>query len=121
MQNACQYFIGNHDFSSFRGAQCQAHSPIREVYAANITVAGGFIEYEVKANGFLHHMVRNMVGVLLAIGEGKQPVNWVKSLMAAKDRKRATVTAPPQGLYLTGVQYPDSFQMPKAPSCSIIP
>ena len=106
MQEAAQYFIGEHDFSSFRAADCQAHSPLRNVQKAELTVDKPVLVFEVKANAFLHHMVRNMIGVLIAIGRGHHEPTWVLDLLELKDRSKAGVTALPDGLYLVEVDYP---------------
>lgn len=106
MHQAAQYFIGEHDFSSFRAAQCQAKTPIRNVTKFKVYREGDFIYCEVSANAFLHHMVRNMVGVLLEIGAGKKDISWAREVLLAKNRTFAGVTAPAEGLYLVGVTYP---------------
>lgn len=111
---AATHWIGEHDFSSFRGAHCQSKSPMRHVYHVDVSMQLGLIKINIKANAFLHHMVRNMVGVLMLIGEGKQPSTWAKTVLEAKDRQAAAQTAPATGLYLMEVDYPLSFQLPKA-------
>jgi len=113
MLAAAQYWVGEHDFSSFRAAQCQSISPVRHVRAIQVTRLGDKIVLEVSANAFLHHMIRNMVGVLLAIGAGKANVEWAKEVLLAKDRRKAGLTASPKGLYLVTVEYPDHFGLPK--------
>lgn len=112
MQKAASFFLGEHDFSAYRAQQCQARSPVRSVYAATVARSGPFITFEVEANGFLHHMVRNMMGVLIAIGAGEQPVEWASIVLAQRDRSRGGVTAPPDGLYLTAVDYDARFAIP---------
>lgn len=104
--------IGEHDFSSFRSSQCQSKTAFRHIYALDIKKVGDFIVIDIVANSFLHHMVRNIVGVLLEIGEGRKDVEWCREVLLAKDRKVAARTAPPQGLYLTGVKYADSYALP---------
>lgn len=112
MALAARYFIGEHDFTSFRTRECQARSPVRSLYAAEISRSGQFIIFDVEANGFLHHMVRNLVGVLVAIGAGDAPVEWAKEVLEQRDRTRGGVTAPAAGLYLTAVQYDPEFGIP---------
>lgn len=115
MQEAAVTLIGEHDFSSFRALGCQAKSPVRRVLYLDLAAMSGGVELSVGANGFLHHMVRNIVGVLLAIGRGEAPVDWTQELLAVRDRTRGGVTAPPQGLYFVRVDYPAEFDLPKAP------
>lgn len=112
MRNAAQYLIGEHDFSSFRAANCQARSANRCVHFIHITQQKPYIMIDIQANAFLHHMVRNIVGVLLDIGAGKLPVDAMQSILRARDRRHAGVTAPASGLYLTEVLYPASFLLP---------
>lgn len=112
MHVAAQHLVGEHDFSSFRAAECQAHSPMRHLHAITVERHGEFLSIAVTANAFLHHMVRNIAGVLIAIGCGDRPVEWVDEILAARDRRRGGVTAPPQGLYLTGVRYAAALQLP---------
>ncbi len=112
MNEAGQYLLGEHDFSSFRASQCQARTPIREIKALNIQSQGHFVVVEIKANAFLHHMVRNIVGALLEVAGGAQPPSWVAQVLARKSRAAAPATAPAFGLYLTGVNYPDALEFP---------
>ncbi len=109
---ASQFLIGEHDFSSFRGGDCQAKSPIRDIHGIEITQHGSFIKIDIRANAFLHHMVRNIVGTLLHIGSGKEQAIWMEEVLAAKDRKVAAMTAPSNGLYLMEVEYPTQFDLP---------
>ncbi len=113
MHQAAQTLLGERDFSSFRAAMCQSKTPFRNIHHINIQRYGDFIIVDIKANAFLHHMVRNIVGSLLEIGTGKQDVAWLESVRDAKDRKVAAVTAKPYGLYLVEVDYPDQFNIPK--------
>lgn len=112
MQQAAQTFIGTHDFSSFRSADCQAHSPVRELQKLHIAQQGEYFIFHFSANGFLHHMVRNLMGVLVYIGMGKRSVDWAQELLTARDRSLAAPTFSAQGLYLTKVDYPSSFGLP---------
>jgi len=114
MQAAAAALVGEHDFSSFRALGCQAKSPVRRVLYLDLSAAAGVIELRVGANGFLHHMVRNIVGVLLAIGRGEAPVQWTRELLMLRDRTRGGVTAPPQGLYFVRADYPAEFALPQA-------
>ncbi|MDY6812734.1 MAG: tRNA pseudouridine(38-40) synthase TruA [Pseudomonadota bacterium] len=107
MHAAAQALVGEHDFSAFRGADCQAHSPIRQVQWLRVRRRGELVIVDIRANAFLHHMVRNIVGSLLPIGEGSRPAGWLGEVLAARDRRAAGVTAPAAGLYLVAVGYPD--------------
>ncbi len=115
MRHGAAFLIGAHDFSSFRAAECQARSPVRHVYDIRIERRGEVIELAIVANAFLHHMVRNIAGVLIAVGRGARPVEWVNEVLAARDRKQGGVTAPAGGLYLAGVRYPAAFGLPSEP------
>jgi len=112
IREAAVVLVGEHDFTSFRALACQAKSPIRRVHYLELTRADEIIELRVGANGFLHHMVRNIVGVLLAIGRGEAPVDWTTQLLRLRDRTLGGVTAPPQGLFLIRVDYPERFALP---------
>ena len=114
MQQAAQYLLGTHDFSSFRGNSCQAKSPVRSVHHIEVRRSGAIVVLEVKANAFLHHMVRNIVGVLIKIGHGDKPVAWAGEVLDAKTRTAAAMTAPPHGLYLLAVDYPEIFALPRS-------
>lgn len=105
---------GDHDFSSFRAQGCQARHPRREIYSLDIWRQGEFIYLDVAANAFLHHMVRNIAGTLMAVGRGERPAEWVSEVLAARDRSVAGVTASATGLYLVQVQYPERFGVPQA-------
>ena len=115
MHRAAQALIGEHDFSAFRAAQCQSHSPNRCLTEISVVRQGDFIVIEVAANAFLHHMVRNIVGSLLEVGKGLQPESWLAELLASRDRTLAAATAKPHGLYLVQVDYPARWQLPTAP------
>jgi tRNA pseudouridine38-40 synthase len=112
MQRAAQGLVGTHDFSSYRALACQAKHPVRTVYSLQVNRQGDLIIIEVHANAFLHHMVRNIAGVLIAIGKGEQPESWAAQVLEYRDRTLGGVTAPPQGLCLTGVDYPPQFSLP---------
>lgn len=116
MHAAAQQLIGEHDFSSFRAAECQATHPRRELLRLDVSRSGEFVYLDVEANAFLHHMVRNLVGVLLPIGEGRAELTWAAEVLKARDRRRAGITAPANGLYLVAVHYPAEFQLPAVPS-----
>ena len=105
MKQAAEYLLGEHDFSSFRGSLCQAKSPVKTIEFIRLTQTGDEILLDIKANAFLHHMVRNIVGTLLKVGRGEKSVEWVKEVLDAKDRKRAGATAEPQGLYFVKAFY----------------
>ena len=112
MRAAAAALLGRHDFSAFRSAECQARSPVRELTRFNLRRQGAMLVFTFEANGFLHHMVRNLVGSLLAVGTGRQPVEWLAAVLAGRDRTRAAPTFMPDGLYLTAVQYPQVFGLP---------
>jgi tRNA pseudouridine38-40 synthase len=105
MRKATEALIGEHDFSSFRGSLCQAKSPIKTIEFIKLTQNGNEIVLDIKANAFLHHMVRNIVGTLLKIGKGERSVEWMQDVLNAKDRKQAGATAQPQGLYFIKAFY----------------
>jgi tRNA pseudouridine38-40 synthase len=109
MRMAARHLIGEHDFSSFRAAQCQANHAIRTVEYLEVSQAGEYFFVDIIANAFVHHMVRNIVGVLLAIGRGEQALDWTRELLELRDRTLAAATAPASGLYLVGVRYPEVY------------
>lgn len=115
MHEAAQALLGEHDFSAFRSAGCSANHPVRDVQAIEVRRDGERVTIDVTANGFLYHMVRNIVGSLMDVGLGERPVGWMRELLEGRDRTRAGVTAPPDGLYFLGVRYPEAFGLPEAP------
>ena len=115
MNEACQVLLGEQDFSAFRAASCQAKSPYRRVHSCDVERRGRLIVVEISANAFLHHMVRNIVGSLLAVGAGLRTVRWFENVLRGRDRTNAAETAPPDGLYLTAVSYPPEFKLPHTP------
>lgn len=115
MREAASYLQGTHDFSAFRDSECQAKNPVRIIEAIEWVERGAYWILDVTANAFLHHMVRNIVGTLLWIGQGKYPPFWIKNLLAAKERRLAGKTADPEGLYLVSVRYPSEYGIPCHP------
>jgi tRNA pseudouridine38-40 synthase len=109
MQRGAAHLIGEHDFSSFRAVACQAKSPVRELQRLEVVRSRHLLYLDVQANAFLHHMVRNIAGVLMAVGAGERPVEWVPEVLAHRDRTLGGVTAPASGLYLVGVSYPKVY------------
>jgi tRNA pseudouridine38-40 synthase len=116
MGAAASHLLGKHDFSSFRAAGCQATSPVRCVSILRVHRRGDLVVIDIAANAFLQHMVRNVAGVLMEIGKGKREPGWVKVLLEARDRTRGAATAPPQGLYLSRIDYPPQYNLPAVPS-----
>jgi tRNA pseudouridine38-40 synthase len=112
MTCALPALLGIHDFSSFRASECQAESPVREMRQAQVVRHAGLVEFRFSANGFLHHMVRNLVGSLVAVGSGRRAPDWLAEVLAARDRNAAAPTFGPEGLYLCGVDYPAVFDLP---------
>lgn len=116
MHEAAQYLVGEHDFSSFRAAQCQSRTPMRNLHQIAVRRHGELVILTVTANAFLHHMVRNIAGVLIAIGTGEQPVDWTAQVLAHRNRKLGGVTAAPGGLYLAGIRYAAALKLPSEPA-----
>jgi tRNA pseudouridine38-40 synthase len=112
MAAAAEYLLGEHDFSAFRGAGCQARSPLRRLERLTVTRIGEYLCVEVRANGFLYHMVRNIVGALVRIGAGDAEPAWAADLLAGRDRRLGAPTAPAEGLYLAEVHYPADLALP---------
>jgi len=112
MQQAAKHLLGEHDFTSYRTVACQAKSPIRTLYQLDVTREGEFIHLDLQANGFLHHMVRNIAGVLIKIGASEAEVDWSKDVLEHRNRCFGGVTASAKGLYFKQVTYPDEFILP---------
>jgi tRNA pseudouridine38-40 synthase len=112
MRAAAAWLLGEHDFSAFRAAECQSRSPIRIVRALTIERFGDWVSIDITANAFLHHMARNLVGLLVAIGQGRVPSEHARLRLASRQRDAHVVTVPAAGLYLWSVQYPAAFGLP---------
>lgn len=115
MHQACQYFPGEQDFSAFQASSCQSPTAMRNIHHLKVERQGDFIIIDIKANAFLHHMVRNIAGTLIEIGRGNQPYDWAQQLLASKNRSLAAATASPNGLYLVDVDYPSDYELPRQP------
>jgi tRNA pseudouridine38-40 synthase len=113
MREAASYIVGEHDFSSFRASQCQALSPVKHLYSISITQRGAYWRFEFEANAFLHHMIRNIMGCLLQIGQAKHPPSWMQEVLLARNRDAAAPTFSPSGLYFLGPRYPATFRIPE--------
>jgi tRNA pseudouridine38-40 synthase len=113
MRAAAAALLGEHDFSAFRAAECQAKTPVRKVHLIEIERSGDRLDFVLKANAFLHHMVRNIVGSLVYVGCGRQPASWIAELLAARDRTRAAPTFAADGLYLEKVDYDPKWSLPQ--------
>lgn len=115
MHAAAQVLMGERDFSAFRAASCQSRTPMRNVQFIEVKRRGELVVLDIVANAFLHHMVRNIAGALLAVGDQRKPEGWIAGLLAGRDRTLAAETAPPDGLYLVDVEYPALFALPRTP------
>ncbi len=113
MQEAALSLVGEHDFSSFRSVDCQAASPVRTIESLSVQRFGRLIRIRLTANAFLQHMVRNIVGSLVYVGTGRNPVDGLAEVLEARDRSLAAPTFAPQGLYLVGVRYPSEYGLPE--------
>lgn len=113
MQEAAMHLTGAHDFSAFRAAGCQAHTPLREVSELTVERDGEWLTVSITANAFLQHMVRNISGLLVTVGSGAEPPAWAAAVLESRDRTLGGVTAPPQGLTLVDVRYPPEFGLPR--------
>lgn len=112
MHQAGQFLLGENDFTSFRALQCQSLSPWRNMMHLNVSRMGQYVIVDIKANAFVHHMVRNIVGSLIKVGTGDEKPEWIAWLLEQKDRSLAGATAKAEGLYLVDVDYPESFNLP---------
>jgi tRNA pseudouridine38-40 synthase len=112
MREAAAGIVGTHDFSAYRAAECQARTPVKTLHTLDVARAGALVRLDFCANAFLHHMVRNIVGALVAVGAHAQPTGWPAELLAAGDRTRAAPTFAPDGLYFTGADYEARFGLP---------
>jgi tRNA pseudouridine38-40 synthase len=115
MQSAAIHLLGRHDFSSYRAQACQAKSPVRTVQRLDIARRGDFVVIDIVADAFLHHMVRNIAGVLMAIGAGERETDWSRAVLEQRDRRLGGVNAVPAGLYFVGVEYPAHYDIPYDP------
>lgn len=112
MRDAALQLVGEHDFSAFRSAECQAKSPVRTLHALEVQARGGRIDFVLRANAYLHHMVRNIVGTLVYIGNGRHAPQWAGEVLASRDRARAAPTFAAEGLYLERVEYAGRWGLP---------
>ncbi len=113
MQEALVSIEGRHDFSSFRAAECQARSPIKTMYSAQVSARGDLLRFDFHADAFLQHMIRNLIGALVYIGSGRKPPSWLRELLELRDRRLAAPTFAPDGLYLCGIEYDARFALPE--------
>jgi tRNA pseudouridine38-40 synthase len=120
MRAAAEPLLGRHDFSAFRAAECQARSPVKELRQAAIERRAELLLFEFAADAFLHHMVRNLVGALVKVGDGSRPVEWMQQLLQGRDREVAAPTSAAGGLYLTAVEYEAQWHLP-APAGRVLP
>nr|WP_255631953.1 tRNA pseudouridine(38-40) synthase TruA [Rhodoferax sp. U2-2l] len=116
MQQAARHLLGEHDFSSFRASACQALSPVKTLMRIDISRRGAYWRFEFEANAFLHHMIRNLMGCLIMIGDGRKEPNWILEVLAARDRDAAAPTFSPYGLYFVGPRYEARWGLPEHPT-----
>jgi tRNA pseudouridine38-40 synthase len=116
MQAAARALIGRHDFSAFRSSECQAKTPVRTITALSIRRSGPYVLFDIAADAFLHHMVRNIVGCLVYVGSGRQLPEWLPAVLQSRDRRNAAPTFPASGLYLVEVAYESRWRLPGFPS-----
>ena len=121
MAQAALALHGEHDFSAFRSSECQAKSPIRRMERLSVERRGDWVVIEATANAFLHHMMRNIAGLLIAIGKADAPPSWAREVLEGRDRSRNAATAPAAGLYLVTVRYPAAFALPAACRQEVLP
>jgi len=112
MRQAASHLLGAHDFTSFRASACQALSPVKMLERLDISKRGAYWRFEFEANAFLHHMIRNLMGCLIAVGQHKQPPDWLKEVLLARDRNAAAPTFSPHGLYFLGPRYAAQWGLP---------
>ncbi len=113
MREALGHLVGMHDFSAYRASACQSKNPVKTLHRLGLSSRGGWVWLDLEADGFLHHMVRNIAGVLLAIGRCEREPDWALSVLQSRDRRKGGITAPPGGLYLTRVEYDADFDLPE--------
>ncbi len=113
MHQAAQALVGEHDFTSFRASSCQAAHANRDMQSISVIRNGDFIFIDIKANAFLHHMVRNIAGSLIKVGKGAKPIDWMAEVLDAKNRRLAGMTAPADGLYFVNAFYPEKYDLPE--------
>jgi tRNA pseudouridine38-40 synthase len=113
MQDAARHLLGTHDFSAFRSVECQAKSPVKTMQAIDVARSGDLICFTLRANAFLHHMVRNIVGCLILVGTERRPAAWLAEVLAGRDRSRAAPTFMPDGLYLAKIDYDPKWRLPQ--------
>jgi tRNA pseudouridine38-40 synthase len=121
MSQAAALLTGEHDFSAFRAAECQARSPVRRLTRLSVARRGDWVVIEAQANAFLHHMVRNLAGLLILIGKQEARPGWAREVLEGRDRTKGAPTAPAAGLYLAGVRYPQAFGLPSLPPEGLLP
>src|SRR2546423_1146989 len=113
MREAAAHLVGEHDFSAFRSSECQAKTPVRTLHSLEVEARGARIDFVLRANAFLHHMVRNIVGTLIYVGKGKHPAPWVRDVLESRNRARAAPTFAPEGLCLEAVEYDAKWGLPQ--------
>ncbi len=114
MHRAAQCLVGTHDFTSLRAVACQGKSSVKTIHSISVGRQGNYVVLDIHANAFLHHMVRNIAGVLIPVGQGKREATWVREVVEARDRRASGITAPAGGLYLVGVDYDPIYGLPKS-------
>jgi len=119
MREAAQHLVGEHDFTAFRAAECQARSPVKRMFGIEVVRHGDVIVFTLRATAFLHHMVRNIVGSLILVGNGNQPQDWIRHILETRDRSLAAPTFMPDGLYLARIDYEPAWQLPQEPDTGI--
>lgn len=120
MIRAGQYLQGENDFTSFRSSECQSFTPWRNIHHLNVIRYGKYIIIDIKANSFVHHMIRNIVGSLITVGCGNKPETWIHELLILRNRALSDTLAPATGLYLTEIDYPSHFKLPVVPLKSFL-